>query len=413
MAVVKDLPCAFSEEKTQFIVETLDPVLEEMVVDVLKDMPDQPVDYMIQWLGKRAGVTAGQRRRSMAQQNYHLKQELASATGFMAEAATTVQPEDIDAGSAFTDAEEDDEDCGDELPESFKQSASQAGRARQSVSAEAYGAWNQKAEFTPPKYEKTEDQTARLSATLNKSFMFNTLEKNDMETILFAMKECVFQPGTKVINEGDDGDFLFVIETGQLDCVKNIDGTDTVVKTCWPGDVFGELALLYNVPRAASVLAKVKCVCWQLERGTFNHVVKDAAVRRRNRYDDLLKSAPLLSTIGQYERAQLGDALKQETYVKGQTVVKQGDEGDTFYIVEEGVLYAEKEIDGEAKAVMNYQPGDYFGEMALLRNQPRAASVIVRSDTAKVLSLGRHSFTTMLGPLQHLLGKNMDNYKSK
>merc|ERR1712093_17673 len=88
------------------------------------------------------------------------------------------------------------------------------------------------------------------------------------------------------------------------------------------------------------------------------------------------------------------------------------DPGDKFYIVEEGTLYANKKLEGGEKRVMDYKSGDYFGELALLKNQPRAASIIVESDTAKVLSMSRVSFTKMLGPLQHLLAAKADVYEN-
>jgi len=227
-----------------------------------------------------------------------------------------------------------------------------------------------------------------------------------------AMKEVPLTAGTKVITEGEDGDYLFVIETGSLDCLKNIDGTEKVVKTCNAGDVFGELALLYNCPRAASVVAKDDCICWQLDRETVNHIVKDAAVKRRNKYETFLKSVTLISGISPYERSQIADALKSESFNKGDTIMNEGDPGDKFYIVEEGTLYANKKLAGGDKRVMNYKSGDYFGELALLKNQPRAASIIVESDTAKVLSMSRVSFTKMLGPLQHLLAAKADVYEN-
>jgi len=209
-----------------------------------------------------------------------------------------------------------------------------------------------------------------------------------------------------VIKEGDDGDFLFVIEKGSLECIKKIDGADKVVKVCDPGDVFGELALLYNCPRAASVVAKGDCVCWQLDRESFNHIVKDSAAKKRNKYENFLKSVALISSIDAYERSQIADALVPETFNKGDTVVRQDEPGDKFYIVEEGSLYATK---GDRK-VMEYGAGDYFGELALLKNQPRAASVIVESSQAKVLSMSRTSFSKMLGPLQSLLARQADKY---
>lgn len=60
--------------------------------------------------------------------------------------------------------------------------------------------------------------------------------------------------------------------------------------------------------------------------------------------------------------------------------------------------------------VKEYKAGDYFGELALLKNQPRAASIIVSSESAKVLSMSRSSFSKMLGPLAHVLSSRVNTY---
>merc|ERR1712107_57893 len=124
------------------------------------------------------------------------------------------------------------------------------------------------------------------------------------------------------------------------------------------------------------------------------------------KYDDLLKSVSILTSIGSYERSQIADALKSETFKKGESIVVQDEPGDKFYIVEDGLLYAEK----SGAKVMEYKSGSYFGELALIRNQPRAASVVVESDVVKVLSMSRSSFNKMLGPLQELLLKQAGSY---
>lgn len=403
MSVVEGLP--FAEEKKKYILDRLDPILEEMVSDVLTDMPPSPIDFMISWLRKRSG-TANEAKLSMAAKNNQLKQELGQVTNSLTEATLAMSSKEPGEKEDESEEEDDDNEC-DEIPESMKKPEAQMSRARASVSAEAYGDWNTKKAFTPPNYPKTPEQIERLSGTLMKSFLFDGLDKPDMDLILLAMKEQNFSGGTKVINEGDDGDFLFVIEKGTLDCVKNINGEDKVVKVVSTGDVFGELALLYNCPRAANVLAKDDCVCWQLDRETFNHIVKDAAVKRRTRYDNFLKSVTLISSLEAYDRSQIADALKSETKSSGEKIITQGEPGDKFYVVEEGTLYAMK----DGNRVMDYKPGDYFGELALLKNQPRAASVIVESPTAKVLSMSRLSFTKMLGPLVDILQKNVGSYK--
>mmetsp|Transcript_39278 Transcript_39278/g.83674 ORF Transcript_39278/g.83674 Transcript_39278/m.83674 type:complete len:405 (+) Transcript_39278:99-1313(+) len=399
-SVVDGLP--FTDDKKKYILEQLDPILEEMVSDVLTEVPAQPLEFMVSWLRKRSGLSAVGEQMSLSAKNKALKQELKQIKHSIEEAGQA-----MGAHQDEEEEEEDDDDECDEIPESFKKPEGQMNRARQSVSAEAYGQWNQKKAFTPPSYAKTDDQKDRLTKTLLKSFMFSSLEKKDMETILMAMEEVKIKAGEKVITEGDDGDFLFVIETGSLECIKVIDGSPKVVKTCEVGDVFGELALLYNCPRAASVVAKGECVCWKLDRESFNHIVKESAAKKRNQYENFLKSVSLISSIDAYERSQIADALIPETFKKGDVIVRQDEAGDKFYIVEEGQLYAKK---GEDR-VMDYKSGDYFGELALLKNQPRAASVVVESAEAKVLSMSRLSFSKMLGPLTSLLSRQATTYK--
>merc|ERR1719478_677426 len=208
-------------------------------------------------------------------------------------------------------------------------------------------------------------------------------------------------PSASSLSCTTDGDFLFVIEEGILDCKKVIGGEEKVVKTCEAGDAFGELALLYNCPRAASVVAREKCVLWKLDRDTFNHIVKDAAAQKRQKYESFLQKVPLLSSMDAYERSQVADALTRETFADGAQVVAENDPGDKFFIIEEGEAFAEKEGAGK---VMDYKAGDYFGELALLRNQPRAATVKAKG-ALTCLTLPRTAFKRLLGPLDSILAR--------
>lgn len=308
------------------------------------------------------------------------------------------------------DEEEDDDDDG-ELAEAPPEAYMK--KVRSSVSAEAYGVWNQRQAFVPPVHAKSEEQQTRILGVLSKSFLFNSLEAEAQKTIVDAMQEKAVDEGAKVITQGDDGDCLYVVEEGQMDCYKKQeDGTEKKVKECTVGDAFGELALLYNCPRAASVVAQAKGVLWQLDRETFNHVVRDAAVKRRERYEEFLKGVPLLNSMEAYERSQLCDALRVETCTQGARVVTQGEAGDTFYILEEGECDVEKVyVDGTPPAkVMAYGSGDCFGELALIRNEPRAASVVAKTD-CRLLAIDRKTFKLLLGPMEDILKRNASQYK--
>ena len=60
---------------------------------------------------------------------------------------------------------------------------------------------------------------------------------------------------------------------------------------------------------------------------------------------------------------------------------------------------------------MQYKVGDYFGERALIKNEPRAANVIAKTDCTVVI-LDRHSFKRLLGPLEDLLKRNLEIYEN-
>merc|ERR1712060_856067 len=105
-----------------------------------------------------------------------------------------------------------EDDADDEPPPDFFKERPD-NKARQSVSAEAYGEWNAKKAFVPPVIQKTDEQKERIKQTLSKSFLFSSVEDNGLTIVIGAMKEVVEEAGKRVINRGDAGDFLFVIET--------------------------------------------------------------------------------------------------------------------------------------------------------------------------------------------------------
>jgi cAMP-dependent protein kinase regulator len=113
-----------------------------------------------------------------------------------------------------------------------------------------------------------------------------------------------------------------------------------------------------------------------------------------------------------YERGQLADALKVESYNDGDIIIREGDQGDTFFIVEEGTAKATKTIHAgqPPQEVKSYHAGDYFGELALLKNEPRAANVVATS-SLKCVALDRHSFKRLLGPLDNILKREAERYE--
>ena len=112
-----------------------------------------------------------------------------------------------------------------------------------------------------------------------------------------------------------------------------------------------------------------------------------------------------------YERSKLADAFKEDTYAPGDYVLKEGEEGNIFFFISEGEAIATKTLEAGKPPVevMSYKKADYFGERALIKNEPRAANVIAKTELT-VVSLDRHSFKRLLGPIEEILKRNMDVY---
>lgn len=244
--------------------------------------------------------------------------------------------------------------------------------------------------------------------------MFSALEEKELQIVVDAIEEVKGSAGDAIITEGDQGDCMYVLEQGTLSCTKIFAGKTepTFLKEYQPGEGFGELALLYNAPRAATITAKSDYIIWKLDRDTFNNIVKDSAAKKREKYDNYLQTVEILHSMDPYERSKLGDAVKEEIFKKGAHVITEGEEGNVFFMITEGTAIATKNL-GEAKPtkVMDYKRGSYFGERALLTNDLRAANIEVTSDELHCLTLDRQTFVRLMGPLSEILKRNFEVYE--
>ena len=321
---------------------------------------------------------------------------------------------DKNESKSITESEDDEDPKLNDLAKNAEKAKKKGQRG--GVSAEAYGKFNKKEDFVARVIPKTVKQIERIKTSVIHSFLFSNLDNKDLEIVIGAMDEKRFKSGEDVITQGDAGDCLYFVESGNLECYKQFSkGTEPVlVKKYQPGDSFGELALLYNAPRAATIRAvSDEVITWVLDRETFNNIVKDAAQKKREKYENFLKKVEILSTIDPYELMQISDAIKSYTYKKDEYIIKEGEVGDVFYILEEGECVATKTLEPGKPSVpiKDYTVGDYFGERALIKGEPRYANIIVKSETAKVISLDRTSFKRLLGPIEELLKRNIEKYK--
>ena len=359
---------------------------------------------MIQWLQKKYNLKQGDTSQ---------KAELEKLREQVQEYRKKYSKEDKEMEvSSESDSEVDPEEQK-RIDEEMRKRQMKKKGMRTSVSAEVYGIHNVKKPYVPRVIPKTNEQIERIKDRCMLSFIFNSLEDKELKTVIDSFEEKRYKAGQNVITQGEEGDVLYLVDSGELDCEKVFKAGDppTYLKTYKPGESFGELALLYNAPRAATIRAKTDSTLWALDRECFNNIVKDAAMKKREKYENTLKKVEILKSIDPYELGQICDALKSETFNKGDYIIRQGDRGDVFYILDEGNAHAEKVFkEGEkAQKVKDYESGGFFGELALLKGEPRAASIVADTN-CRCLSLDRMAFKRLLGPLENILQRNSENY---
>ncbi|CAE7937561.1 pkaR, partial [Symbiodinium sp. KB8] len=209
--------------------------------------------------------------------------------------------------------------------------------------------------------------------------------------------------GTRLITEGDlNADYFYIVQSG-LFSISIADQKDgTALGSIGPGGSFGELALIYFAPRAATVEATEKATVWVIDRGNFKKILAKSADELEGEYLKLLDKVELLSPLKKDEKAALARSMTEVSFVKGELIFKQGAEGDAFYLLVDGTVDVIKDGKPKTRLKGTREKAAYFGERALLQKEPRAATLKVYSVKAKALMLDKQSFEMLLGPLEEL-----------
>ena len=127
---------------------------------------------------------------------------------------------DKDHHSASDSDDEDDTIDDEKVQHSINKAKVRMSMPRTAVSSEVYGHFNKKENWVPKYIQKNEDQIQRIKVRILQSFLFSGLESNDLNIVIGAMEEKTFKAGETVIEQGENGDCLYVVENGDLDCYK-------------------------------------------------------------------------------------------------------------------------------------------------------------------------------------------------
>merc|ERR1711874_558455 len=234
-------------------------------------------------------------------------------------------------------------------------------------------------------------------------------DENERSDIFDAMFPVNVQSGDIIIQQGDEGDNFYVIDQGEVEFY--VDGN--LVAMIGDGGTWGELALIYGTPRAATVKAKTDVKLWGLDRDSYRRIIMGSTIVKRKMYEEFLSKVSILESLEKWERLTVADALEAVSFEDGDVVVTQGESGNDFFIILDGsaIVTQFRNEGDEGVEVGRLGPSDYFGEIALLLDRPRAATVTARGPL-KCVKLDRGRFERVLGPCSEILKRNIQQYNS-
>lgn len=256
-----------------------------------------------------------------------------------------------------------------------------------------------------------EDDIDRVQKTVASNFLFANLDTEQQRAVCAEMESVLAPVGCIVIQQGERGDWFYVVDYGKLDVIvasTTVEGGRTVYtydsSKAGPALSFGDLALLYQQARAGTIVAREDSKLWRLHRDVFRKRLQKASFTEQLA---VLKKVEILQSLSISELQQLAESLAERTYAAGECVIEQGEVSSAFYVIRAGeaVVTKKENIDDQEEQpteLMRIGPSDYFGERALLNDAPRAATVRATSEL-EVLFIKREAFEMVLGPLDYMI----------
>lgn len=258
--------------------------------------------------------------------------------------------------------------------------------------------------------ERSAPKPADLVPLREEIFLAN-FEGADKPDVVAAFQEgeyVTFDPGTEIIQQGAEPDAFYILLEGRVEVFRtNADGTETaLVAVLLPGDYFGEIGLLTNAPRNATVrvLPGSSARVLKLGADAFRRVIAEsdmvsseiARVARKRAASDLLPT--LVQGMSEPELNDRLPGFSRQVFEPAEVILREGDPPDRFYLLVRGaVVVSQRDTNGNDQVVGHLSPGNYFGETGLIHDAPRDATVTTSgNEPAVTYSCDRQAFDLLV-----------------
>lgn len=231
--------------------------------------------------------------------------------------------------------------------------------------------------------------------------LFSDLSAGEFDRVFESLTSRVDDPGAVIVQEGTSGDSLFIIARGQVKVTHvDHDGEEKELAILGPGDFFGEIGYFYG-KRLATVTVVKKSQILEMNKSDLDEVVKEfprvnevlLKFYRERVLDNLLGDSPLFQELTDDERSRFAEKFVYRECDPGETIVNEGDPGDSMFLIKSGEVIVQtiNPMTEEEVELARLEGGDFFGEVSLVKNKPRTATVVVRKK-AEIMELSRGDF---------------------
>uniref|UniRef100_A0A8C7DKR9 cGMP-dependent protein kinase n=1 Tax=Oncorhynchus kisutch TaxID=8019 RepID=A0A8C7DKR9_ONCKI len=232
-------------------------------------------------------------------------------------------------------------------------------------------------------------------AIMNNDFL-KKLDPQHMREMVDCMYERIYTEGQLVIQEGEPGNFLYVLADGLLEVMQN----GKLLGEMRPRTAFGELAILYNCKRTATVKAVSQAHIWALDRQTFQSIMMKSTQATQEEYFSFLRSVSLLRDLPEEKLAKIVDCLEIDYFDKGEYIIREGEEGNTFFIIAKGEVRERTQISLFIfVAEKSHIPLWHYREV---KADVRSANIISTENDTQCLVVDRDNFNQMVGTYEEL-----------
>ncbi|XP_066143168.1 cGMP-dependent protein kinase 1-like [Euwallacea fornicatus] len=245
-----------------------------------------------------------------------------------------------------------------------------------------------------PVFSKTpEDEEEIKSAIQKNEFLTKILSGKRLQDIVNAMQLRPVPAKKNLIKQGDKGSEMYISKEGSYSVLVKKKVVDKFNDT----RVFGELAILYNAKRLATIQAVTAGKVWVLDRHVYQNIVIRSNLKEEDEILRFLRNVEYLNVANENVLRQVSNLLKLEFFSPGSVIVRQGDKGDKFYIIRAGTVTISKTGQG---FLGKRSKGECFGEMALQKEDTRQATVTADTPGVECLTLSRRNFIDHFGDVQ-------------